>query len=142
MKKIYVSQTVVLFRKVIWLHVFVSLIFLNYFPNADFFTAPVDSFLALSAKVQQEVPKQNDQKKSVPLCNPNEEKSDSEFRNKEVDVKIYSRNRRSVSEKAKLVFTDLSFVVLSKNPENDPFPHYFPNPSNTCFASLYRFSIF
>jgi len=142
MKKTHLNQAVLLFRKAIWVFVFIGLLSFNYFSTPNIFAGIVD-FLSLTAtQSQQEPSKQTDPKKSIPFSNSNEEKSDSDTRNKEVDEKIYTRNRRLVSEKTKLVFTDLSYGVIKKIPKDDPFSRDFPKLSNTCFASLYRFSVF
>jgi len=142
MKKTYLYQTFRLFRKAIWFFVFISLLSLNYFPTTNFFTGLGEYVLRSSAESQRETPKQTDQKKSVPFSNPTEEKSDSDNRNKDLDETIYSKNRRLVSEKTEPVFKGYYCAVIKKILKDEPIPHYVSNASNTCFASLYRFSIF
>jgi len=138
MKKIHLNQAALLFRKATWLFVFISLLSLNYFPGTDF----CKSISLSSAQSQRDMSRHADKNESVPYSNSGEEKSDSENQNKDVDEKIYSKNRRLVSYKTKLVSNSLSHTVIEKNPKNDTFPRYFSNLSNTCFVSLYRFSIF
>jgi len=142
MKKTYLNQLGPLFGKAAWFIVFLGLISLNYFPTTTFFVELGESLLLRSAKSQREISKPTDQNKSVPFSNPVDEKSDINNKHKDFDETIYSKNKRIVSKKTTLVFNHLSYAVLNNIPENDPFPRIFPNPSNSCFAPLYRFSIF
>ncbi len=141
MKKNYLARTALLFRKAIWLFVFVSFIFSNDVTSFDLFSNFSELLSPVTTESKKEMPRKADEKRSVPFSNSGEEKSDSNNKHKDLDETIYSKNRRVVLEKTKLVFNP-SYAALNKSPENDPLSAYFPSSSNTCFASLYRFTIF
>lgn len=142
MKKTHLYQSALLFRKATWLFVFISLLSLNYFPAANFFTDFYKSVLLTSAESQMDLSKQADKNESVPYSNSGEEKSESDSQQKDLQPTIYYKSRRFVTDKTKLVFNNLSHVPIKRVPEKEAFPSYLSNLSNTCFASLYRFSIF
>ena len=141
MKKTSLIQTALLFRKAMWLFVFVSLVFSKDITSADFFAGFSDHLTLTTAESKNEMPKQHGQNQSLPFSNSGEEKADWDIRYKNVDETIYSRSRRVVSEKAKALNSQ-SYAVIKIIPQNDSFPRNFPNPSNTCFASFHKFSVF
>jgi len=142
MKKTHINQISLLFRKAVWSFVFISLISFNYFPATTFISGLGEYLSLTSAESQREMSKQAGKNESVPYSNSGEEKSESDTQLKDLKATIYSKNRRLVSYKTKLVSISLSRTIIEKNPRNDTFPRYFSNLSNTCFVSLYRFSIF
>jgi hypothetical protein len=141
MKKKSLNQTAMLLRKAIWLFAFASLVFSKDIFSSDFFAGLSENLSVLTTESKKEMPRQSGQNQSTPFPNSGEEKADCDSRSKHVEETIYSRNKRIVSEKAKAV-NGLSYAVIYKIPEDDLFPNSFPNPANTCFAQLHRFSVF
>lgn len=142
MKKTHLNQAALLFRKATWFFVFISLISFNYFPATTFISGLGEYLSLTSVESQREMSKQADKNESVPYSNSGEEKSESDTQLKDLKATIYYKNRRLVSEKTKPVFNGFSHAILKKNAADASFPRYFSNLSNTCFVSLYRFSIF
>ncbi len=142
MKKNHLNHSLQLFRKAVWLFLFVSLVSLNFLPTSTFFAGLFELISLTPAGSQRETSKKTDQSKTFPFSNSNEKNSDSNTRDKDLDEIISSKNRRVVTKKTTIAYNRLSYAILSKIPENKPFPGYFLNSFNTCFASLYRFSIF
>lgn len=142
MKNTLFSQSVLLFRKAIWLFVFMSIFFFKYTPATNFFAGFCEQLSLITAESQREISKQAGKNESIPFSNSGEEHSDSDTQNKDLQASNYSKARRIVSQKSKLFFNGLFYALIKQTPKDAPFPRYFSNLSNTCFASLHRFSVF